>query len=93
MPLTDLLLQQLADPFRIGLIVALVFTAVRTQPVTGTVVPLLAGLLFVAVIIPSTISPPGADGFWPAVATGLVANTILLAVVLAVRALVLRLRG
>jgi hypothetical protein len=93
MPWTDLLVQQLTDPFRIGLIVALMLTAVRTQAVTGTIVPLLAGLLFVAVIIPTTLGPPGGAGLWPAVATGLVANAILLAVVLALRALVLRRRG
>jgi hypothetical protein len=90
---TELLQQQLTDPFRIGLIVALVITAARTRAATGTVVPLAAGVLFVAVIIPATISPPGTGGFWPAVALGLVANAILLAAVLAVRRVLVRLTG
>ena len=42
MPFLDLLQAQLTDVFRIGLILALVFTMLRTQAVTGTILPLLA---------------------------------------------------
>lgn len=89
--MTDLLLSQLADVFRIGLIVALVLTMRRTAAVTGRLVPLAAGVVFVAVIIPAT--QPGGVPLWQAVATGVVANLVILAVVLAVWELVGRLRG
>ena len=62
MPWLDILKSQLMDPFRIALLIALVFTMWRNRAVTGTVVPLLAGMLFVAVIIPATISAPGLSG-------------------------------
>lgn len=50
----DVFLSQITDVFRIGLLVALVLTARRTAGTTGTVLPLLAGIVFVAVIIPTT---------------------------------------
>ena len=40
----DLIQSQLLDPFRIGLIAALVFTMLRTRGATGTVLPLAAGV-------------------------------------------------
>ena len=51
MTLTDLFLAQLADPFRIGLLIALIATTQRTVAATGKVIPLLAGIVFVAVLI------------------------------------------
>ena len=88
--MTDLLLAQLTDVFRIGLILALVLTMWRTRAMTGTVIPLLAGVLFVAVIIPAT--QPTAEPLWRSVAVGLVANAIILGLALAGLALVQRLR-
>ena len=90
--MTDLLLAQLIDPFRIGLIIALVATMLRTAAVTGRLVPLAAGVVFVAVIIPMTMQA-GRGPVWQAVAVGIVANVIILAVVLGVWTLVRRLRG
>ena len=52
--MTELIQSQLMDPFRIGLIVALVYTMFRTRAATGTAVPLALGVVFVAVILPST---------------------------------------
>ena len=89
----DILMAQLTDPFRIALLIALVVTMWRNRAVTGKLVPLLAGMLFVAVIIPATISPPGASSFWLVVAVGLVANAVILAVVLALGMAVQRARG
>lgn len=86
----DLFISQLTDPFRIGLIVALVLTTLRNAGVSGMVVPLLAGLVFVAVIIPATMQG-GADPL--RIAVGLGANLVILAVVLGIRALALRLRA
>jgi hypothetical protein len=80
MPWIDIFQQQLADPFRIGLILALVATTVRTRKVSGTLLPLLAGMTFVAVIIPATISPPGDEGMVQSFATGFAANLVILAV-------------
>jgi hypothetical protein len=88
----DLIQSQLIDPFRIGLIAALVFTMFRTQAATGTVVPLLAGVAFVAVILPST-NPPKTATLTEAVLAGLVSNLIILGIVLALALLVRRLRG
>ena len=90
--MTDLIQSQLADPFRIGLIVALVFTMLRTRGATGTVLPLGAGVVFVAVILPSTM-PRGAASLTEAVLAGLVSNLIIMGIVLALVVLVRRLRG
>lgn len=81
MPWVDIFQQQLLDPFRIGLIIALFVTMSRTRGVTGTLVPLLAGVVFVAVIIPATMSAPGDEGMVRSIVTGLAANIVLLAVV------------
>ncbi len=85
MTLFDLLQSQLTDPFRIGLIVALLYTAVQNRAVTGMALPLVAGLAFVAVILPTTmgLGSAAALGQWTVVWVGLIANAILLAVALA----------
>ena len=88
----DLIQSQLMDPFRIGLIAALVFTMFRTKAATGTVVPLAAGVIFVAVILPST-QGAGAVSLTEAIAAGVVSNLIILGIVLALVMIVRRLRG
>jgi hypothetical protein len=89
----DILTAQLLDPFRIALLIALVYTMERNRAATGTLVPLLAGMLFVAVIIPTTLSPPAGEvPMWRVVAVGLVANAAILAVVLAIWTAVQRAR-
>ncbi len=84
MTLPQLLWSQLTDPFRIVLLIGLVYTMLRTQPVTGTLVPLLSGIAFVAVIIPVTLTTGLAEPLWRQIAAGLVANAILLGIVLGV---------
>jgi hypothetical protein len=91
-PVLDLIQSQLMDPFRIGLIVALVFTMFRTKAATGTVIPLAAGVIFVAVILPST-QGAGAASLTEAIAAGVVSNLIILGIVLALVMIVRRLRG
>ncbi|NTT84716.1 hypothetical protein [Tabrizicola fusiformis] len=94
MPLSDLLLSQLADPFRIGLLLALIVTMQRTRAATGVWLPLAAGALFVAVIIPVTAQRAGLPlPLWQVVAVGVVANVILLAIALAAWEAYRRLRG
>lgn len=93
MTLTDLMLSQLADPFRIGLMVALVITMLRTQGTTGVWLPLAAGVVFVAVIIPSTVLSSLPLPLTTIVAVGVVSNAILLAVILGAWTVYRRLRG
>ena len=88
----DLIQSQLMDPFRIGLIAALVFTMFRTKAATGTVIPLVAGVIFVAVILPST-QGAGAASLTEAIAAGVVSNLIILGIVLALVMIIRRLRG
>jgi hypothetical protein len=83
----DLLTNSLLDPLRVGLIVALFITTLRTRHDTGFALPLALGLLFVAVIIPVT---KGITPILPAIALGLMANLILIGIVLAVWKLVTR---
>lgn len=87
----DLVFLQLTDVFRIGLIVVLVITMLRTSSVTGRVLPLVLGVVFVAVIIPTTM-PGGSAVLMQAVLVGLVSNTVILVVVLGVARLIARLR-
>jgi multisubunit Na+/H+ antiporter MnhC subunit len=92
MTLTDLFLAQLADPFRIGLLIALIITTMRTVATTGKVIPLLAGIVFVAVLIPTTLSPLPGVTLLAAIGVGLAVNAVILAVLLAGYALFRRLR-
>ena len=87
----DLVFSQLTDVFRIGLISALVVTMLRTAPGTGQILPLVAGVVFVAVILPTTM-PGGEASLTHAILAGLVSNVIILVLVLAVARLVARLR-
>ena len=87
----DLVFSQLTDVFRIGLIVALVVTMLRTAPVTGRVLPLAAGVVFVAVILPTTM-PGGSASLTDAILAGLVSNLVILIIVLAIARLVALMR-
>ena len=89
--MTDLVLSQLTDLFRIGLIIALVVTMYRTAAVTGRVLPLALGVVFVAVMLPATL-PRSSASLADAVLAGLVSNSIILVPVLACAALIRRLR-
>ena len=89
--LTDLVLSQLTDLFRIGLIIALVVTMRRTAAVTGRALPLVLGVIFVAVILPATM-PSASVSRTDAILAGLVSNTIILVVVLVAAGLIARLR-
>lgn len=90
--MTDLIQSQLMDPFRIGLIVALVYTMFRTRAATGTAVPLALGVVFVAVILPST-QGSGTASLTDAVLAGIVSNLIILGIIMALAVIIQRLRG
>ena len=87
----DLVLSQLTDLFRIGLIIGLVYTMHRTAAVTGRVLPLVFGVVFVAVMLPATL-PSSSASFTDAILAGLASNTIILILVLAVAGLIARAR-
>jgi len=90
MTFTDLLLSQLTDVFRIGLLIALLLTMLRTRATSGTAIPLAAGVIFVAAIIPMTQG--ATEPLWRSIATGLLANVMILAVLMAAWALYRRVR-
>lgn len=87
----ELVFSQLSDVFRIGLIVALVITMLRTSTVTGRVLPLIAGVVFVAVIVPSTLSG-STETLNQEIAAGLISNLIILVPVLVLAKLIASLR-
>ena len=89
--MTDLVLSQLTDLFRIGLIIALVVTMYRTAAVTGRVLPLALGVVFVAVMLPATL-PSSSASLADAILAGLISKSIILVPVLACAALIRRLR-
>ena len=83
---------QLIDPFRIALLVGLLLTMHNTRQAAGRVVPALAGIGFVAALMPMTMTKDLAP-FWPQFATGLAANALILAVLAGAWALIGRARG
>ena len=87
----ELVFSQLSDVFRIGLIMALVVTMLRTSSVTGRVLPLIAGVVFVAVIVPSTLSG-NSETLSQEIAAGLISNLIILVPMLVLAKLISRLR-
>jgi len=87
------IIAQLSDPFRIALSIGLVLTMLRTEGVSGRWIPLLAGVVFIAVLIPMTMQArEGADRV-VAIGAGLVSTGLLVAAALMLRALVLRAMG
>ncbi len=90
----DLFLAQLLDPFRVGLLIALIFTTARTRQVSGLVIPVLAGVIFVAVLIPTALGAPGPlNNKFPEILTGIAANLVLLLPVAGIYALIRRIAG
>jgi hypothetical protein len=89
--LFDLIISQLIDPFRVGLLIGLVITMQRTAAVTGRIVPLVLGVLFVAVMLPTTM-PSSSVSLKEAILAGIASNVILLIPVLALMWLIARVR-
>lgn len=76
----DLLAAQATDIFRIGLLIALLLTTLRNRPITGLLLPLAAGVLFVAVIIPLTVATPRPEPMAQQVLAGLLVNAVYVAI-------------
>ena len=83
MTLPDLLLSQLSDPFRIGLLIALFITMLRTRTASGIWVPLAAGVVFVAVILPTTMQNTLAAPLSQVIGVGVLANVVIVALIMA----------
>jgi hypothetical protein len=75
----SLFMSHISDLFRLGLLAGLIYTTERTRAQTGILMPLLAGIIFVAVIIPTTITKTSVD-MVSAVSVGLVANALIVVV-------------
>lgn len=86
----ELLQAQLTDPFRIVMLIALVYVWDRNRHGGPSLLPLAAGYVFVAVLLALTMGAPGQPV--PGILAGLVSNAIILAVVLAAWAIWQRLR-
>lgn len=93
MDIGQIILTQLVDPFRIALLAGLVLTMMRTRAATGILLPLAAGVVFVAAIIPSTVGATGTEPFWRVFATGIVSNMVILGIILGIWEAVRRVRG
>ncbi len=52
--MADILVSQLTDPFRIGMMFFLLVTAIRTRDTMGMKAPLAMGVVFVAILLPMT---------------------------------------
>ncbi|RFC67326.1 MULTISPECIES: hypothetical protein [Mesorhizobium] len=74
----NLLGGQLADPFRIALIIGLLITSNNTAPQIGRSIPLVLGVVFVAILIPTAFGT-GEHGMVPVVAVGILANLLIFA--------------
>lgn len=90
--LLEIFMRQLFDPFRIGLLLFLVVTTVRNSHATGFAIPLVLGIAFVAVLIPSAMGQDKA-GLLPEIGVGIAVNLAWAAAMLGAWALLRRLRG
>ncbi len=79
MDISTLLITQATDVFRLGLLAGLIYTTERTRHQSGVLLPLAAGIVFIAFIIPTTMPQPGVP-LLTAIATGLAVNTAIVAV-------------
>jgi uncharacterized membrane protein len=76
MDLSALVVAQFTDIFRLGLLAGLIYTTQRTRQQTGVLLPLLAGIVFVAVIIPATMPISGVPQL-TATASGIAVNAVI----------------
>lgn len=79
MDISALMVTQFTDIFRLGLLAGLIYTTERTRQQTGVLLPLVAGVVFVAVIIPATM-PRSDVSLWQSTITGVFVNAVIVAV-------------
>jgi hypothetical protein len=92
MDIVGILIAQLADPFRIGLLVALLFAAANPGKALNRWLPIALGLVFVAVLIPTAMASDGEAEVTTQIGVGLVSNAIILGLMLFAEQLFERLR-
>lgn len=85
-PLAAIVIEQVTDIFRIGMILFLVITSANTAPATptraGRAAPLVLGVLFIAVLIPVAFTRDAPD-LLPRILLGVPVNAVLLGLMLA----------
>jgi hypothetical protein len=81
MDIVGIMIAQLADPFRIGLLVALLFTARNRSAALHRWLPIALGLVFVAVLIPTAMASDDSE-VSAQIGVGIVSNAIILALML-----------
>lgn len=87
----DIYIAQLIDPFRIGLLIALVLTAANTAQALNRWIPIALGVVFVAVLIPFSLGSGSSVDTTTAILVGLASNASILAVLLTAKAVYSRL--
>jgi hypothetical protein len=92
MDIVGILIAQLADPFRIGLLVALLFTAANSRGTIHRWLPIALGLVFVAVLIPTAMASDDDGAVTAQIGVGIVSNAIILGLMLLAESAYERLR-
>jgi uncharacterized membrane protein len=88
----DMFIAQLTDPFRIGLVAALFLTSLRTAGTVGSLIPLALGVVFVAVLIPTSLASETPYKM-SQIGIGIISNVVILAVFLALKVTYDRISG
>jgi hypothetical protein len=92
MDVARIMIEQLADPFRVGLLIALLFTAANSSGVLNRWLPIALGLAFVAVLIPTAMASDMADPVTAQIGVGLLSNGIIVGIMLLAEAVFNRIR-
>lgn len=80
--MADILVSQLTDPFRIGMMFFLLVTAIRTRETMGMKAPLAMGVVFVAILLPLTTAASAEVARFASIGLGIISNAIILGVFL-----------
>lgn len=86
MDIVEIILSQLADPLRIGLLVALLFLAANSKGVLNRWLPIALGLVFVAVLIPTAMASDSGEPVGAQIGVGFLTNALVLGLMLAAEA-------
>jgi hypothetical protein len=92
MDLTQIIVSQLSDPFRVGLLVALLFFAANSRGGLSRWVPIALGLAFVAVLIPTAMASDSGEPVTAEIGAGFLSNTLIIGIMLAAEAVVEKFR-
>jgi hypothetical protein len=92
MDVAHIIVEQLADPFRMGLLIALLFMAAKPSGGHQRWLPIALGLVFVAVLIPTAMASDAADPVSAQIGVGLLSNAIIVGIMLFAEAVFERLR-